>query len=299
MRLDAQSNLRFRPIIDVKTVIISDYWCKDRSAHTFGAGLHSNGRDLDPTIGMLLIFRTFRTILVLGPGDEDASELSWIESLVCINLQAWRTRSRPSKFPAITVKFPHFCLLNFTHHAWSDFLPAFLNLTCRGFFLWGNYVYSHFFSLIAQCSNVQCILFANASIPRSLEKSWKCMSQSHIKKIQAGRLLSLRSAIFCRLGRRDANISYFYSIFIAWTHKVCASKKAEEKPRKGNFLAICGTKISPRARQLSWRPVDTNLRKLSSRIKFFKTWQVCRRVLKIQYNIYLIIFYNCSTELKM
>jgi hypothetical protein len=104
-------------------------------------------------------------------------------------------------------------LFAFTHHAWSDFLPAFLNLTCRGYFLWAKYVFSHFFSLIAQCSNVRCILFANASIPRSLEKSWKCMSQSHIKKIQkAGRLLSLRSAIFCRLWRRDANISYFYSM---------------------------------------------------------------------------------------
>ena len=55
--------------------------------------------------------------------------------------------------------------------------------------------------------NLHCILFANASA----QKSWKCVSQSHIKKRQkAGRLLSLRSVIFCRLGRRsDANISYF------------------------------------------------------------------------------------------
>jgi hypothetical protein len=42
----------------------------------------------------------------------------------------------------------HAFLFAFTHHAWSDFLPAFLNLSCRGFFLWGNY--SHFFSF-AQC----------------------------------------------------------------------------------------------------------------------------------------------------
>ena len=53
----------------VESPISSDYWCKDRSSHTFGAGLHSNGRDLDPTIGMLLIFRTFRTFL------------NWISSL--------------------------------------------------------------------------------------------------------------------------------------------------------------------------------------------------------------------------
>jgi hypothetical protein len=113
--------------------------------------------------------------------------------------------------------------------------------------------------------------FLPTPVPRSLEKSWKCVYQSHIKKRQkAGRLLSLRSAICCRLG--EATLTFH--IFIVWTHKVCAPKKAEEKPRKGNFLAICGTKISPRARQLWWRPVDTNLRKLPSRITFFKSSQV-------------------------
>jgi hypothetical protein len=93
-------------------------------------------------------------------------------------------------------------LFAFTYHTWSDFLPAFLNLnlTCRGFFLWGNY--SHLFSF-AQCSTYS-FCQVNASTQRSLEKSWKCVSQSHIKKRQkAGRLLSLRSAIFCRLGRRS------------------------------------------------------------------------------------------------
>jgi hypothetical protein len=47
--------------------------------------------------------------------------------------------NRPSKFPAITVKFPHFCLLSRITHEMT-FFPHFLNLTCRDFFMWGNYM---------------------------------------------------------------------------------------------------------------------------------------------------------------
>jgi hypothetical protein len=57
--------------------IFDIFWselCKVRSAHTSCAGLHSNGRV--PTIGMVF-FQYFAP-----------SELSWIESLVCIHLQA-------------------------------------------------------------------------------------------------------------------------------------------------------------------------------------------------------------------
>jgi hypothetical protein len=68
------------------------------------------------------------------------------------------------------------------------------------------------------------------------------LSQLHIKKRQkAGRLLSLRNAIFCCLGRRsDANISYFYCMN---TQGLCF-EKGGKRPRKCNFLAIWGTQIS-------------------------------------------------------
>jgi hypothetical protein len=49
-------------------------------------------------------------------------------------------------------------------------------------------------------------------------------------------------ALFFSVWEGGATLTFH--IFIAWTHKVCASKKAEEKPRKGNFLAIWGTQIS-------------------------------------------------------
>jgi hypothetical protein len=49
-------------------------------------------------------------------------------------------------------------------------------------------------------------------------------------------------ALFFAVWEGGATLTFH--IFIAWTHKVCASKKAEEKPRKSNFLAIWGTQIS-------------------------------------------------------
>jgi hypothetical protein len=62
----------------------------------------------------------------------------------------------------------HAFLFAFTHHAWRDFLPAFLNLnlTGRGFFLWGNY--SHFFSF-AQCSMHSFCQRQYPDVLRSLE----------------------------------------------------------------------------------------------------------------------------------
>ena len=146
--------------------------------------------------------------------------------------------------------------------------------------------------------NVQCILFANASTQKSWEVLKMCVSIAYQKETKSWETLSLRRAIFCRLGTRWSNLAKFlplvrarivsghlsesgqfcakckrfnfstqvrwkcepavlgenflnmtsvelkeerrikFHIFIAWTLKVCASKKAEEKPRKGNFLAI-------------------------------------------------------------
>jgi hypothetical protein len=107
--------------------------------------------------------------------------------------------------------------------------------------------------------NVQCILFTTP-VPRSLEKSWKCVSQSHIKK-----RLSLRSVIFAVWeGGGDANISYYYSMN---TLGLCF----EQGGTKTLERQFSDFKISP---CMGWCLMDTNLRKLPSRIKFFKTWQV-------------------------
>ena len=78
------------------------------------------------------------------------------------NLVIWR----PSKFPAITVKLPHF-LFAFTHHACSDFLPA--------FFLKLAYCFSNlYFGSLSVFST-----FLNATLPRFLA-SCKSVSQKII-----------------------------------------------------------------------------------------------------------------------
>jgi hypothetical protein len=103
------------------------------------------------------------------------------------------------------------------------------------------------------------------------EKSWEvlkmCVSIAYQKETKSWETPEPEERYFLPFGKEERRIKFH--IFIAWTHKVCASKKAEEKPRKGNFLAIWGTQIS------KFPPGRANLRKLPSRIKCFKTWQVC------------------------
>jgi hypothetical protein len=98
----------------------------------------------------------------------------------------------------------------FTHHAWSDFLPAFLNLTCGGFFLWGNY--SHFFSF-AQSP----ILFANASAQKSWEVLKMCVSIAYQKETKKLEESWAWGALFFAVWEGGATLTFH--IFIAWTHQ--------------------------------------------------------------------------------
>jgi hypothetical protein len=161
-------------------------------------------------------------------------------------------------------------LFAFTHHAWSDFLPAFLNLTCRGFFLWGNY--SHFFSF-AQCSMHSFCQRQYLEVLRSLENVCFIVYQKETK-LKLGDS-EPEERYFLPFGKEEPRIKFH--IFIAWTHKVNVLRKRQKKTSERQFSGDLGNsnfKISPRAGQLRWHLVDTNLRKLPSRIKFFKTWQV-------------------------
>jgi hypothetical protein len=108
---------------------------------------------------------------------------------------------RPSKFPAITMKFPHFCLLSrITHEV--TFLPTFFKLNLWRFLPVGQLPP---FLLICTMSNafflptpVEEVLKMCVSIAyKKRQKNWK-MPEEHY---------------FCRLGRRsDVNISYFYGM---------------------------------------------------------------------------------------
>ena len=83
------------------------------------------------------------------------------------------------------------------YHAWSDFLPAFLNLTCRGFFLWGNY--SHFFSF-AQCSMHS---FANASTQKSWEVLKMCVSIACQKETKSWETPETEERYFLPFGKEE------------------------------------------------------------------------------------------------
>ena len=164
---------------------------------------------------------------------------------------------RCSKFPAITVEIPAF-LFAITHEV--TFFPHFLlNLSCGGFFLWGNY--SHFFSF-AQCPMHS---FYNASAQKSWEVLKMCVSIAYQKETEP------EECYFCRLGRGgDANISYYYSMNTLGLCFEQGGTKTLERQFSGN-MGNSNFRISP---CMGWRLMDTNLRKLPSRIKFFKTWQV-------------------------
>jgi hypothetical protein len=113
-------------------------------------------------------------------------------------------------------------LFAFTHHAWSDFLPAFLNLTCWGFFLWGNY--SHFFSF------TQCSMHSFCQ-HQYRQKSWEvlkmCVSITYQKETKSWETPEPEERYFLPFGKEERRIKCH--IFIAWTHKVCASKKRRKK----------------------------------------------------------------------
>jgi hypothetical protein len=99
-------------------------------------------------------------------------------------------------------------LFAFTHHTWSDFLPAFLNLTCRGFFLWGNY--SHFFSF-AKCSMHSFCQRQYPEVLRSLENV--CINRISKRDKKLGDSWAW-GALFLAVweGGATNKISYFYSM---------------------------------------------------------------------------------------
>jgi hypothetical protein len=131
-------------------------------------------------------------------------------------------------------------LFAFTHHAWRDFLPAFLNLTCRGCFLWGNY--SHFFSF-AQCSMHSFCQRQYPEVLRSLENV--CLNRISKRDKKLGDSWAWGALFFAVW---EGGVTLTFHIFIAWTHKGLWFEKGGRKTSERQFsgdLANLNFKISP------------------------------------------------------
>ena len=147
------------------------------------------------------------------------------------------------------------------YHAWSDFLPAFFIKLKLWRFLPVRQLLPFLF--ICTMSNAFFLQRQCPEVLRSLENV--CLNRIS-KRDWAWGVLFLPFG----KGEGDANISYYYSMNTLGLCFEQGGTKTLERQFSGN-MGNSNFKISP---CMGWRLMDTNLRKLPSRIKFFKTWQV-------------------------